>query len=93
MNNLVEVPDLSIEKTVPSIIQPPIIIKPEDLVEEMKFEVMVDKPQIYELDNNIFLFIYAKMNKIWLTNKKDVYGKPVYHVEANVSLNIYKPNP
>jgi hypothetical protein len=88
MNNQVEVQDLSIEKTTASNVQPPIIIKPEDLIEEMKFEVMVDKPQIYELDNNSFLFMYAIMNRIWLTSKKDVYGKPIYHIEANVSLTF-----
>jgi hypothetical protein len=57
----------------------------------MKFTVELNKPQIYEIEGNTWLFITGKMDKIWSTKKTDSEGKQIYHFEASASINLYKP--
>jgi hypothetical protein len=62
----------------------------KDLDKEMNFTVELSKPQIYEIEGNTWLFITGTMHKIWSTKKTDREGKPIYHIEASATINIFK---
>ncbi len=71
--------------------QPIVIDKEKDLEKEIEFTPTVNKPQIYEVEGNTWVFINEIMNKIWSTNKFDRENKPVYYLEVSATINIYKP--
>ncbi|MBA3749576.1 MAG: hypothetical protein H0X03_01515 [Nitrosopumilus sp.] len=85
----------SISNTItnPPLSKTPVSIDPtKDLDKEMNFQTLFNKSQIYELENQTFLFIYEKVNHMWSTKKLDSQGNVVYYLDFENKINIFKPN-
>ena len=94
MENQTSVQPLVINNTtnISSSTQPISIDPAKDLDKEMGFKTVNNKSQIYELEDQTFLFLYEKVNHIWSTKKHDNLGNIVYYLDFENKINIFKPN-
>lgn len=92
-HSVVDIPNINTDTnlTNPTSNEPIVIDKDKDLEKEMEFKIIVNKPQINEVEGNTWVFINEIMNKIWSTKKFDRENKPVYYLEVSATINIYKP--
>jgi hypothetical protein len=72
----------------PSVIKP-IQISIQHIEKEMKFTIISNRDQIYEAENNTYLFVTETMHKIYSTKKIDHFGRPVYAIEVTGDVSIF----
>lgn len=66
----------------------PVQINPEDIDRELKFEIISNKPQIYETQKDTYIFVTEKLHKVYSTKKIDNLGRPAYQVEATGNVSF-----
>ncbi len=74
-----------------SAVTEPVIVTQEDLLYELPFTPVFNKPQVYELEDKIWIFIAEQVSKIHATKKIDKAGRPVYNLQVDAKISIYKP--
>jgi hypothetical protein len=89
VNTEIDVPP-KIQESKPKTQNPVEIKRPEDIEKELKFDVLSNKPQIYETKENTFIFLKEIVKNVYLTKKIDVLGRPVYTLDSIQSLSVYE---